>query len=89
MARDYDGPVRILGIGSLDNAERIAAFVERHRLDAFDHVSDPDGSIRQRLGVRGQPNWLFIDGETGRIDRVIGALDGSALRDRLDQLADG
>lgn len=87
MARRYDGTVRIIGIGSLDEPERIATFVERHELGFFDHVLDPDGSLRQQLGVRGQPNWLFIDGETGKIERVIGALSESHLAERLDLLA--
>lgn len=84
--RDYDGPVTVIGIGSLDEARRMEQFVERHGL-GFDNISDPDGSIRQRLGVRGQPNWVFVDGETGQVQRDIGAIPESTLRDRLEALA--
>lgn len=83
--RQYNGPVTVIGIGSLDEASRISQFVERHDL-GFDNIEDPDGSLRQRLGVRGQPNWVFVDGETGKVERVVGAIPERTLLEKLEAL---
>lgn len=60
----------------------------RHDLDGVPHIADPDGKIWERFGVVAQPVWVFVDGETGDTDRVLGVLPASDLEARLAALAD-
>lgn len=63
-------------------------FVTRHDLDGVPHIADPDGEIWEQFGVVAQPAWVFVDGETGDTDRVLGVLPASDLEARLAALAD-
>ncbi|MGI8792514.1 MAG: TlpA family protein disulfide reductase [Acidimicrobiales bacterium] len=65
----------------------MATFIRRHDLGFMEHISDPEGHLRSALKVFGQPNWLFIDGETGEVERVVGALDEDGFRNKLESLA--
>lgn len=62
-------------------------FVTRHDLDGIAHIADTDGEIWQLFGVAAQPAWVFVDGETGDIERVLGALSTGDLEQRVDALA--
>lgn len=63
-------------------------FVTRHDLDGVPHIADPDGKIWEQFGVVAQPAWVFVDGETGDTDQVLGVLPASDLEARLAALAD-
>lgn len=63
-------------------------FVTRHDLDGVPHIADPDGTIWEQFGVVAQPAWVFVDGETGDTDQVLGVLPASDLEARLAALAD-
>jgi hypothetical protein len=63
-------------------------FVTRHDLDGVPHIADPDGEIWQLFGVAAQPAWVFVDGETGDAERVLGTLSNGDLRQHIDALAD-
>ena len=78
----------MVGIGSADGRAALKGFVDRHRLDHFPNAADLDGSLRARLGVVGQPSWIFLDAG-GRPEKVFGSLGRDQLRRRLEALAGG
>lgn len=85
MAQRYDNKVTIIGVGSLDSEAKIAAFVDRYGLGVIPNVIDEDGSVRSRLGVVGQPNWVFVSTD-GSQDKLFGEIDDDELTRRLDAL---
>lgn len=62
-------------------------FVGRHELGDVRHIADVDGEVWQQFGVVAQPAWVFIDGETGEAERVLGAIPDDELAGRLESLA--
>lgn len=72
-------------MGSRDDLSRLEDFVEKHDLSAFPHVADESGAIRSRLGVVGQPTWLFVAAD-GTVEKVFGELGEPGLTTRLDAL---
>lgn len=86
MARQFADRVEIVGVGSRDAAEPIAAFVAEHDLVHVPTASDVEGVVWQRFGITGQPAWIFIDGETGEATRNFGALTEADLTARLEAL---
>ena len=78
--------MQFIGIGSGDEIGSIRDFVSRHELDHLPHAADPSGDLRSELKVVGQPNWWFVDGETGRVDKVYGALGEAGLEKQLERL---
>ena len=78
--------MQFVGIGSGDDVGNIEDFVRRHDLAHLPHASDPTGGLRAELKVVGQPNWWFVDGATGRIEKVFGALGEDGLEKRLERL---
>jgi thiol:disulfide interchange protein len=64
-------------------------FVARHDMGHVRHIADSDGDVWQQFGVVGQPAWVFIDGESGETERVLGALAPDDLAARLEALAGG
>ncbi|HVF33230.1 MAG TPA: hypothetical protein VM933_09355 [Acidimicrobiales bacterium] len=74
-----------MGIGSRDSAARLEDFVDEHDLRGFPNVADESGELRGRLGVRGQPTWIFVAAD-GTTERVFGVLGQNGLVERLDEL---
>ena len=62
-------------------------FVARHGLDHVPQVADLDGEVWEQFGIVAQPAWVFVDGETGEADTVLGALTPDDLQQRIDALA--
>jgi peroxiredoxin len=60
-------------------------FVDRHGLQVT-NIADVEGVVWEQFGVVAQPAWVFIDGETGTAERVLGALPPDELQARLDAL---
>lgn len=60
-------------------------FVARHDL-RLTTIADVDGAVWEQFGVVAQPAWVFIDGDTGTVERVLGALPREDLEARLDAL---
>lgn len=85
MVRQYEGEVAFVGIGSRDDRSRLEDFVERHDLASFEHAADESGDLRARLGVFGQPTWIFIAAD-GTSEKVFGGLGEDGLTSRLDEL---
>jgi hypothetical protein len=60
-------------------------FVDRHELQ-LTNIADVDGVVWEQFGVVAQPAWVFVDGDTGDAERVLGALSPDDLRARLEAL---
>ncbi len=87
VARRYDGEMVVLGIARRDTAEAAQAFVVRHHREQVPQALDSDDQVWARMGISGQPAWVFIDGGTGRSSRHFGALSVQQLDQLLDRLA--
>ncbi len=74
-------------MGSRDDLSRLEDFVEAHGLDGFPHAADVSGALRGKLGVVGQPTWIFIDAD-GKAEKVFGELGEKGLVTRLDALVE-
>lgn len=86
MVQQYEGDVEIIGVASRDQVPAMQDFVARHDLQDMITVADVEGEVWQRFGIVAQPAWVFV-GESGRRERVLGALDTAGLRRRLDGLS--
>lgn len=86
MARQYDGKVAVIGVAARDDETAMKAFVKKHDLGHVPNVADPDGEVWNRLGVVGQPTWVFVEGTTGKVTKHVGILDEDELTERLDAL---
>ena len=85
VARRYEDEVQFVGFGSRDSASKLEGFVDQYDLDAFPHAQDESGELRARLGVVGQPTWIFV-GADGTAEKVYGELGEEGLVRRLDAL---
>ena len=63
--------------------------MERYDLDVdtLTNAIDVDGEIWSTYGVNAQPAWVFVDGDTGTVERHFGALEPDQLRQALDDLS--
>jgi peroxiredoxin len=87
VAQQFDGKVEIIGVASRDDVPPMEEFVARHEMGDMRHIADVEGAVWQQYGVVAQPAWVFIDGESGRAERVLGALSEADLQARLEALA--
>ena len=62
------------------------SFVERHGLGFVPNAADPDGKLWDRLGVRYQPTWIFVEGTTGKATVEFGDFEGDPLSKKFDAL---
>ena len=85
VARRYDGEVQFVGLGSQDSVEELEGFVDQYGLGSFPHAEDESGGLRAKLGVVGQPTWIFVDA-AGKADKVYGELGEAGLVRKLDAL---
>jgi hypothetical protein len=88
VVQQYDGPVEIIGVASRDQRPAMEDFVARHDLEDMVNIADVDGEVWQQYGVVAQPAWVFVDGDAGTAERVLGALPRADLEARLDGLSD-
>lgn len=87
MARSAADEVAVVGVASRDDLAAMEEFVARHGLGDVPQIADLEGVLWGRLGVVGQPAWIFVDSETGAVTRHLGFLDAAALTERLSALA--
>ena len=60
LARQYAGKLAIVGIAGRDDAGPMSDFARQYQLP-FPSGADFDLSVWRRLGVRGQPAWVFVN----------------------------
>lgn len=69
-----------------DSVANMADFVARHGLEDVRQIADESGDVWSRFGIIGQPAWVFIDGETGERQTMLGALGGARLQQLIGEL---
>lgn len=79
--------VTVIGVAGRDQLPPMAEFVDRHGLRNIDHVADLELQIWNEFDIVGQPAWVFIDGQTGEVERILGPLGAAALTEKLTALA--
>lgn len=75
----------IIGMGGRDDLANLEDFVDTHGLAFFPQTADESGELRAKLGVVGQPTWIFISAD-GDVEKVFGELGEEGLVRRLDAL---
>jgi thiol-disulfide isomerase/thioredoxin len=61
LAEQYDDDVAVVGVGSLDSAEAIAAFAEE--VDGVTHLEDLDGALYRKFGIAEQSSFVLLDAD--------------------------
>lgn len=87
MARQRVDEVTIVGVGGRDNLEPMEEFVARHDLGHIEVIADVPGDVWAANGIGGQPAWVFIDGETGAVEKAFGGLGEEGLNAAVDKLS--
>ncbi len=84
-ARTYGRRVQFLGIDILDTIDAATAFQQEFHIP-YPSVFDPNGDIRDALGLLGQPDTIFyrVDGST--LATVSGQLSQQVLLANIDRL---
>jgi hypothetical protein len=88
VARQFDDQVEVIGVPSRDRVEAIEDFVATYDLGHVRQAVDLDAEVWARFDIPGQPAWAFVDGDTGEIERVFGALELDEMRVRLEALTE-
>lgn len=88
VAASFDGKVDFVGIPGRGKLPEMRKFVSETGTGGFTHVSDVSGSLWQQFGITSQPSFVFVD-SAGHGTRVVGKLDASELRSRVQKLAAG
>ncbi len=84
----YGDRVQFLGVDILDAREGARAFMQEFGW-TYPSVFDPPASIRDGLGLLGQPVTLFYDAGGNLVERWVGPIPADELTMRLDALAAG
>jgi thiol-disulfide isomerase/thioredoxin len=85
-AREFEGRVQFLGVDVLDHRGPARAFIRKYRW-SYPSVFDPSASIRDDLGLVGQPVTLVFDASGKRMFTSSGAITLEVLRKELTSLA--
>lgn len=81
----YGDRVQFLGVDILDARESARAFMREFGW-TYPSVFDARGSIRDGLGLLGQPITLFYDAGGDLVDRWVGPIPPDELEKRLDEI---
>jgi thiol-disulfide isomerase/thioredoxin len=61
LAEQYGAEVAVVGVGSLDSAEAIAAFAEE--VGGVTHLEDLDGALYRKFGIAEQSSFVLLDAD--------------------------
>ena len=87
-SRAYGDRVRFVGVDILDERGSARDFMHRSGW-TYPSVFDPDGAIRDGLGILGQPATLFYDADGTLVRTWLGPLTEEALTSNLERIAAG
>jgi thiol-disulfide isomerase/thioredoxin len=87
-AAEYGDRVRFLGIDVLDTRADARAFIEEFDWP-YPSIFDRTGSIRDRLGIVGQPATVFYDASGNVTDTYPGSIPADQLREHIEGLLSG
>lgn len=74
---------------SRDDEAAMAEFVDRHGLGHVRHAVDLDQVVWNAFGIRAQPAWVFVDGDTAQATTQFGTLTPEELDAALGELEAG
>lgn len=83
---EFGDRVQFLGLDILDERESARRFMREYGW-TYPSVFDLPGSVRDSLGLLGQPVTLFYDGSGELVSTWTGAIDDGTLRDNLESIA--
>jgi cytochrome c biogenesis protein CcmG/thiol:disulfide interchange protein DsbE len=83
--RTYGDRVQFIGVDILDARDSARAFMQESGW-TYPSVFDPNGAIRDGLGVLGQPATLFYDASGDLVDTWVGPLTEDALTRGLESI---
>ena len=84
IARDFEGKVNVIGVGSLDNAKAIARFADD--APGMTHLSDASGEVFRHFEVVQQSSFVLLD-EQGKKAYSVGYGGSKDLADRVAEVA--
>lgn len=87
-AAEYDDRVRFLGVDVLDTRADARAFIEEFGWP-YPSIFDRTGSIRDSLGIVGQPVTVFYDASGNVMDIHPGSIPADQLRKHIEALLSG
>lgn len=72
--------IQFVGVAAEDELDAMKKFVADHKMTAFPHLADLDGSVWKRFGVTAQPTYAFV-----RSDGSVELLTGAPTEEQVDQ----
>ena len=84
IARDFDGKVSVVGVGSLDDAKAIARFAGD--ADGLTHLSDATGAVFRHFEVVQQSSFVLLDADGEKV-YTVGYGGSDDLADRVADVA--
>lgn len=84
LAEQYAGDVAVIGVGSLDSAEAIAAFAAD--VDGVTHLEDVDGALYSKFGIAEQSSFVLLDAD-GEVTFEAGYGGSDELGDEVGDVA--
>lgn len=84
-AQTYGRRIQFLGVDIQDSVAGATAFEQEFHIP-YPSVFDPDGNIRDSLGLLGQPDTIFYDADGSTVATVSGQLSQQVLSANIDRL---
>ena len=84
IARDFEGKVSVIGVGSLDDAKAISRFADD--APGMTHLSDASGEVFRHFRVVQQSSFVLLDAD-GRMAYEVGYGGSDDLADRVADVA--
>ena len=85
LSRQTRGRVQFVGVDILDQRVPARRFIQRFGW-TYPSVFDPSGSIRDGLGLIGQPNTVLFDANGRRVRTWSGVVDPASLSAEIETL---
>ena len=85
VSLEYEGKVQFLGVDVLDQRNAAQAFIRKYGW-TYPSVFDPNGAIRDDLGLLGQPVTVVFDSSGKQVFAWSGPVSESQLREELSGL---
>ena len=84
LAKQYDGQLRVIGVGSLDDAAAIKRFAAQ--VPGVTHLIDERGTVWKQFEVVEQSSFVLLDGR-GELNFRTGYGGSEALADKVAAVA--
>jgi thiol-disulfide isomerase/thioredoxin len=84
LAEEYAGDMAVIGVGSLDSAEAIAAFAAD--VEGVTHLEDVGGALYRKFGIAEQSSFVLLDAD-GKVAFETGYGGSDDLADEVADVA--